>query len=75
MSNPNEVPKYEPTPEMLDQIAASRAASAAEQSQAERRALEWPMHVNEALECLARGVGSLQARLAVLEAKLGIGAD
>lgn len=67
--------KYPVSPELLDRLLDSTVRMAREQREAEQRALEWPRNVNELLASLARAVAAVQARVAVLEAKLGIGAD
>lgn len=73
MKNPNEVEKYQVSPEVLDRMLASSVEDAMQRRDAETRALEWPGQVNEVLTELARAVAAVQARVAVLEAELGLG--
>lgn len=78
-TNPNKVPKYDPTPEMLDQICARTTEQALAQRRAEQWALEWPWLVERTLAALAgrsamqdETLASLNARLATIETALGI---
>lgn len=70
-THPNDVPKYDATPEMLDQIYARTAQQLVREQEAKRRALEWPGQVDKLLASLVGNVAALQARVAELEAGVG----
>ena len=72
-TNPNEVPKYHATPELLDAIYARTAEQAQARIDAEQRAREWPRDVDRLLVKLAHTVAAHEERIAALEARAGVG--
>lgn len=70
-SHPNYVVKYDPTPELLDQMSAHAAKRLMDHKEAERRAREWPSGVEQLLMAIVGKVGVLEARVAELEAARG----
>lgn len=69
--HPNYVPKYDASPELLEQMYAQSVELDMQKVEAKRREQEWPVQVEQLLVSLVRSVQALQARIATLEAARG----
>lgn len=65
--NPNEIPNYSPTPEQLEAIFAQTAQHQIDAQERERRAREWPHHIEKLLTTLVDHVAMLEARVGKME--------
>ena len=66
-TNPNDLPKFTPRQEWLDQ----QIAAAMQRIESDNARAMWPVNVNAALQALAERVLNQEARIARLEAGQG----